>query len=209
MKKFLAALLALGLLAATTAFAAEGSEGLIGFQITNGTADLYDSGFGTDDYITAYQAPEIGFAFQYWRLMRKDYAFTMSIGMGTASEKDQSNQAGEPDHKYTQSSWSVRVGGDRAAKVGDRAIIYFGPGLEYWTGKAKFEGWNTNAYESENVTRIGASGRIGGVMMLSDKVGFNCQVGRYVGLASAEERGAKANWYASGFQASGGFIFKI
>lgn len=200
----IALVLAAGLLAASTAFA---GEGLLGIQVTNGTADLYSP--SGDGYISAYQAPEVGVGLQYWRLMSKDYAFTMNFGLGLANEKDQSANSGDPDHKYTQSSWNLRVGGDRAVKVGDRAIFYFGPGIEYWTGKAKFEGFAASDYESENVSRIGLSGRVGGVMMLTEKAGFNCQIGRYVGRASAEENGAKATWFTSGFQGSGGLVFKF
>lgn len=210
MKLLRVALVVAAVFAATTAFAAEHSEGLLGLQITNGTADLYSP--GGDGYISAYDHSEVGLGIQYWRLMSKDYAFTFSAGMGTFSETDKPGDAaapGDPDRKYTQSSWNVRVGGDRAVKVGERAFLYFGPGLEVWSGKAKFEGFGGPDYESENVMRFGVSGRVGGAMMLSEKVGFNCQVGRYVGFASAEEGGAKANWWASGFQASGGILFRL
>ena len=80
-------------------------------------------------------------------------------------------------------------------------------------GKAKFDGGEnpdfTPAYETESVTRFGISGRVGGVMLLNERLGFNCQIGRYIGMASAEEAGAKASWWASGFQASGGLIIRI
>ncbi|MFN8588201.1 MAG: hypothetical protein U0704_10425 [Candidatus Eisenbacteria bacterium] len=204
----IALVLAAGLLVASTAFAEGGKgEGLYGFQITNGMADQYrDDG---DGYITAAgQAPEVGIGFQYWRLMTSDYAFTMNVVYGFGSETDQSSAAGD-DHKYTQKSWSVRIGGDRAVKVGDRAFLYFGPGIQYWTGKSKFEGWDATATETEPVKRFGLSGRIGGVMMLSQRAGFNCQVGRFVGRASAEVDGAKAAWFTSGFEGSGGLVFKF
>lgn len=213
MKHLKLAVILAGLLAATAAFAGNGSEGLIGIQVTNGTADLYTPDDPTDiNYISAYDHSEVGIGIQYWRLMTKDYAFNFSAGIGTFSEKDEPGDnapSTAPDRKYTQSSWSVRVGGDRAVKVGERAIFYFGPGVEIWSGKAKFEGFYPSDYETENVTRVGLSGRVGGVMLLSEKLGFNCQIGRYVGLASAEEGGAKANWWASGFQASGGLIIRI
>ncbi len=206
----IALVLAAGLLVASTAFAGEGKgEGLYGFQITNGMADNYQG--DAAPYIGGdFQTPEIGFAFQYWRLMTSDYAFTMNAGVGMGSETDEANASGNPDRKYTSSSWSVRVGGDRAAKIGDRAFIYFGPGVEYWTGKRKFENFGGGLDgETEPVTRIGLSGRIGGVMMLSQKAGFNCQIGRFVGRASAEVDGAKATWFTSGFQGSGGLVLKF
>lgn len=199
-----------GGLAATAADAGEGSEGLIGLQITNGTADLYASAGG---YPSAYDHSEVGIGIQYWRLMSKDYAFTFSAGIGAFHEKDQPGNSAPPsstDFEYTQNSWTVRVGGDRAVKVGERAIFYFGPGLEMWTGKAKFDGGGfPTAYETESVTRFGLSGRIGGVMLLSERFGFNCQIGRYVGHASAEEDGAKVTWWPSGLQASGGLVVRL
>lgn len=206
----IAVLFAAGLLIASAAFAEGGKgEGLYGLQITNGTADLYSP---SGNYNPAYDHSEMGLGFQYWRLMSSDYAFTMSAGVGFFSETDKpisSAPSGTTDFKYTQSSFNVRVGGDRAVKVGDRAIFYFGPGLEYWSGKAKFEGGSfTTAFETKNVTRIGLSGRVGGVMMLSKTVGFNCQVGRYVAMASASDAGGKTNWWPSGFQASGGLVFR-
>jgi hypothetical protein len=198
-----------GVLAAATAFA---GEGLLGIQVTNGTADVY---YPAGDYITAGQPhSELGLGIQYWRLMSKDYAFTFSAGIGTFSETDKPGDtapANSTDFKYTQNSWNVRVGGDRAVKVGDRAIFYFGPGVELWSGKSKFDGGPdfATAYETESVMRYALSGRVGGVMLLSEKLGFNCQVGRYLGYASAEENGAKVSWWPSGFQASGGLIIRI
>ncbi len=208
-------MLALGVLATTAAFAAESKPGYLGIQITNGEADLYSS---TGKYISAYTHPEVGVGISYWRLMSKDYAFAFNAGIGRFNETDKSALATDTDFKYSQSSWNVRIGGDRAVKIGDRAILYFGPGLEFWSGKAKFEGGPDypTSIETSNVNRFALSGRVGGVMMLSQSVGLNCQVGRYVGMASAKDdvtgsssKGAKATWWPSGFQASGGIIFKI
>ncbi len=214
MKLLRLAVVAVGILSAATAFA---GEGLLGIQITNGTGDFYSPDDPTGPgYLSAYQSPEIGIGLQYWRLMTQDYAFNVSAGIGFFNEKEQPGDAlasNSPDLKYTQSSWNVRVGGDRAVKISDRAIVYFGPGLEMWSGKAKFEnfgsGLTPDSYESQNVMRFGISGRVGGAMMLSDAVGFNCQIGRYVGYASAEEKGAKTTWWPSGFQASGGVVFRM
>ncbi len=205
------AAVAIGLLAATSAFALEKGDGLYGIQITNGTADLY-SGAGAG-YISAYDHSEVGVGLQYWRLMSSDYAFTMSGGIGFFSETDKPGTAapsGSNDFKYTQSSWNLRVGGDRVVKVGDRAVVYFGPGLSYWTGKAKFDdGTTTGTFETQNVARFGLSGRVGGLMMFNDQAGFNCQIGRYVGMASVKDEGAEASWWPSGFEASGGLVLKF
>lgn len=211
MKQLRVAVMLAGVLAATAAFAGDASEGLIGIQVTNGTGDFVGPQSG--GYLSAYDHSEIGVGIQYWRLMTRDYAFAFSAGIGTFAEKDEpgTNAAvGATDFEYTQSSWTVRIGGDRAVKVGDRAILYFGPGLEMWSGNSKFEGEGFDpAVETATVTRYGLSGRVGGVMLLGEKVGFNCQIGRYIGIASAKEDGAKATWWASGFQASGGLLIRI
>ncbi len=216
MRKLIALSLLALLVSAPAASALEAGDGLYAIQVTNGIADLHGLLDG-NKYITAYDHSEVGVGFQYWRLMSKDYAFTLAAGLGYFSETDKPGTgapAGSTDFKYTQDSWSVRVGGDRVVQVGERGIVYFGPGLEYWTGKAKFAGGAAGgpfatAVETEAVTRIGISGRVGGIMMLTDRVGFNCQVGRYVGYASATEKGAKATWWPSGFQGSGGLVFKF
>ncbi len=196
---------------ASTASALETGDGYYAIQITNGTADLYSPAAGS--YISAYDHSEVGVGLQYWRLMSPDYAFTFSGGVGYFAETDKPGANATPtatDFKYTQSSWNVRIGGDRIAKVADRAILYFGPGLEYWSGKAKFDGGAyLNPYQTQNVTRFGLSGRVGGMMMFTDQVGFNIQVGRYVAYASAEEGGAKATWWPSGFQGTGGLVLKF
>ncbi len=196
---------------APAAQALEAGDGLYGIQITNGTADLYSGPNG--GYISAYDHSEIGVGLQYWRMMSSDYAFTMSGGIGFFKETNEPGTGapvGAVDFEYSQSSWNVRVGGDRVVQVGDRGTIYFGPGLEYWTGTAKFEGQGfTPAIETEPVTRFGLSGRVGGIMWLTEKAGFNCQIGRYLGYASVEDGTSKATWYPSGFQASGGLVLKF
>ncbi len=116
--------------------------------------------------------------------------------------------AGSSDHKYTQSSYNVRIGGDRVVSLGDRATLFFGPGIEYWSGKAKWENFS-QMRESQNVTRISLSGRLGTIMMLSDAVGFSCQIGRKLGIASATDAGRKVSSWPSSFDAAGGLVFSF
>lgn len=213
MKLIRLAVAVVGLLSATTAFAAKPSETLLSIQITNGTADLYSGGGG--DYISAYDHSENGLGIQFWKLMSEDYAFTFSVGIGGFSETDSPGPGapvGATDLEYSQSSWSLRIGGDRAVKVGTKAILYFGPGVEFWSGSAKFEGGAGGPgiiFETEDVGRVALSGRIGGVMILNDKLGLNIEAGRYIGRATAEEAGAEAKWWPSGFQAAGGLVIRL
>jgi len=193
---------------ATGAFALGKGSSLFSIQLGNGTADLVQPG-STAGYITAFSVSELEPKVEFSHLMSDDYAFTMNAGIGMYSETDKPGDAalpGAPDVKTTVSSFFVRVGGDRIVKVGDRSMFYFGPGVEYWSGKYKYEA-DTFEEESETTTRLSLSGRVGGIMMIGENWGFTCNVGRVVGIASAEWDGAKANWTPSSTNGSGGIVF--
>lgn len=192
---------------ATGAFALGKGSSLFSIQLGNGTADLVQP--GGPGYITAFSVSEIEPKIEFSRMLSDDYAFTMNAGIGMYSETDKPGDAAaptDPDQKTTVSSFFVRVGGDRVVKVGDRSIFYFGPGVEYWSGKYKYEA-ATFSEESESTMRVSLSGRVGGIMMIGENWGFTCNVGRVVGIASAEWDGAKANWTPSSSNASGGLVF--
>ena len=198
--------------AATASFAADNPKTIFfGIQVYEGTADLAAE-FG-GGLAPAYDHAEYGLKIEYWNLMTSDYALTASGGIGTFSEEDKvGNNAGPGDgtFKYTQSSWNFRLGGDRVVKLTDRATLFFGPGVEYWSGKAKFDdAANPPAYETENVTRWSLHGRIGAHMMIADNWGFTVQAGQKVGTASYEEAGAKTTWWPSSMDGSMGLVFRF
>jgi hypothetical protein len=146
--------------------------------------------------------------------MAPEYAFTMSGGVGKFSEEDKPGNGAAPGdgiQKYSQNSWNFRVGGDRMLRVGDKSYIFFGPGLEYWTGKAKFEDKTPPGaeYETENVTRYSFDARVGGHMMVDEAWGFTVEVGSKIGKASYEENGAKTTWWPSSMEGSVGLVFKF
>jgi hypothetical protein len=162
----------------------------------------------------AYPNPEWGFKAEYQRMMGPEYAFNISYGMGFYGEEDKPNSnaaAGTGSFKYTQNSWNVRVGGDRLLEVGEHTYIYFGPGIEYWSGKAKFEDTTPPAlsYETENTSRISLGARLGGHMMVGPTWGVSAQVGTKVGYASYEEAGGKTTWWPSSMEGSVGLVFKL
>lgn len=215
MKRILATLVFLCLTASASLAADNPKTIFIGLQLASGTADLAteaSTGFGGT--APAYDHSEYGFKFEYWNMMAADYALTASAGVGLFSEEDKVGTNGAPGdgtQKYTQSSWNVRVGGDRVVKVSDRAYLFFGPGLEYWTGKAKFEDATPPAstYETESVTRFSLHGRMGAHMMIGEAWGITLQTGHKIGMASYEENGAKTTWWPSSMDASGGLVFQF
>lgn len=216
MRKIVAVVALASLTLAGPSFAIEKGSSLLSIGVFQGTADLVgpESGFGG---ISAFQSPEIGVGGEYWQMFSDDYALTIQGSYGFSSETNKPGTnaaAGSLEQKFSTTSFKFRVGGDRVGHIGERFVWFMGPGLEYWSGKAKFEngaggGFVTTAStaESEATSRFGINGRVGGIMMMSDAWGIQGQVGHTLGYASAEEAGAKATWYPSSFNASWGLLF--
>lgn len=180
----------------------------LGLGLSSGTADLATEDTG---YANAYDHSEYGVQFSYWNMMAKDYAFAASFGLGTFKETQKPGDnapAGSGEFEYSQSSWNVRIGGDRVVRVGERAFLFFGPGIEYWNGKAKFE-LGTASAETEPVTRISLHGRVGASMMMGDNYGLTVSVGSKVGRASYTELGAEDTWFPSSMDGSIGLVYRL
>ncbi len=179
----------------------------LSIQLGNGVADLAaPAGPG---YITSFTVSEIEPKVEWNTMLKDDYAMNIGIGIGMFKETDKPGSAagpGAPELETKVTSFFVRIGGDRVVQVGDRAVFYFGPGFEYWSGKYEYDGGSFTE-ESETATRISLSGRVGGTMMLTETVGFTCNVGRKLGVASMKWDGAEASWNPSSTDASGGLVF--
>src|SRR5262245_36571401 len=201
---------------ATMAVAADNAK-LLSVQLTSGTADfatVINTPVGGEPFAGAYDHSEWGWKIEYWNMMGPEYAFTISGGMGLFGEENKPGTGATPGlgtQKYSQSSWNFRVGGDRMLAIGDKSFVFFGPGIEYWNGKAKFEDETppSASYETESTTRISLDARVGGHMMLNPKFGITVEVGTKVGHASVEETGAKTSWWPSSGFGSVGLTMKL
>ena len=221
MNRMIAAALLLAVTASVAGAAEYSKESFLSIQATSGTADLASAfgGFGATSVnvsgsASAYSNPEWGFKAEYQKMMGPEYAFNISYGMGFYSEEDKPNSnapAGTGSFKYSQDSWNVRIGGDRLLEVGEKTYIYFGPDLEYWSGKAKFEDETPPAlsYETENTSRISLGARLGGHMMIGPTWGIAAQVGTKVGRATYTEAGGDVTWMPSSMEGSVGLVFKL
>jgi opacity protein-like surface antigen len=221
MNRMITAAVLLAVTASVAGAAEYSKESFLSIQATSATANLASAfgAFGPTSVVVgpaaaAYPNPEWGFKAEYQRMMGPEYAFNISYGMGFYGEEDKPNSnaaAGTGSFKYTQNSWNVRVGGDRLLEVGEHTYIYFGPGIEYWSGKAKFEDTTPPAlsYETENTSRISLGARLGGHMMVGPTWGVSAQVGTKVGYASYEEAGGKTTWWPSSMEGSVGLVFKL
>jgi hypothetical protein len=203
---------------ASLAAAADSSKlKLLSVELTSGTADIAtEISTGFSGYAPAFDHSEWGVKAEYWNMMGPEYAFTIGGGIGMFSEEDKpgSNAAvGDAKQSYSQSSWNIRVGGDRMVGLGEKSFIFVGPGIEYWSGKAKFKDEsvapNTLDYETKDVARISLSARVGGHMMVSPAWGFTVQAGTKIGRASYKENGAETTWWPSSMEGALGLVFKF
>ncbi|HEY6196043.1 MAG TPA: outer membrane beta-barrel protein [Candidatus Eisenbacteria bacterium] len=211
MKRFATTLAALALVVvASQALAAEKSI-IIGLGLTHGTADIASSN-AIPNYNSAFQTPELGGRLEYWNMMKENYALNFAANIGFSSETDKPRSgapANSPELKFTTTSYSFRLGGDRVYSPNEYTKMFFGPGIEYWSGKAKFEGFSASTYETENTTRISLHGHMGGMMMIGPNWGLSGQIGHKIGIASYEEKGGKTNWMPSSIDGAMELVFSF
>jgi hypothetical protein len=206
MKKMIVTLAALTALASNAWALGKGSQ-LLSVGLGQGSSDLATL---SGDYLQPRQSPETNVGGEYWYLFSDDYAVAVAGAYGFYTQTQEPSTAaapGTPDIESETTSFKLRVGGDRVGKVGERLIVFLGPGLEYWSGSGEVDNGTPPVTESATTTRYGISGRIGGIMMLNPGLGIMGQVGHTFGIASADDQGAKITWWPSSFEASWGLTF--
>jgi len=192
---------------ASAASMAKGSS-LLAIQLHRGVADLTGDAGGI---LISFSKPEVGFQGQYWYFMAEEYAVTVTAGIGYFKETDTADPAviGASDFTQSISSFQIRVGGDRWAKVSDNLQIFAGPGIQIWNGKFKQEDALSGEAESPTTTRIALSGRMGARIAMGESFGLVGQLGQYWGYATASEGGAETKWLPSGTDGAVGFAFSF
>ena len=201
---------------ATFAFTANASAkevekgtAFLSVMLYQGDGDFIGPEEFTPGGVSAYDHSEWGGEIQYQYLFNEHWAFSPAFGIGTFGETDSPGinaPPGEPEFKYSQSSFHVRIGLDRFVDLGDGFVLFVGPGFSYWNGKAKFE-LDPEELESESTTRLAIDGRLGGHVALGETFGLTGYIGHYIGHASAEDEGAEASWSPSGLTAGMGASF--
>lgn len=180
---------------------------MLAIQLNRGVADLTGDVGGV---LISSSRPELGFQAQYWMFLADEYGLNASAGIGYFKESETADPAQvlATDYTETVSSWQIRIGGDRFAKVTDKLQIFAGPGIQLWSGKRTIE---TPAGEVEDptTTRWALSGRIGANIAIGENFGLIGHVGQYWGYASAKEGGADTKWLPSGSEGAMGFAFSF
>jgi hypothetical protein len=196
---------------------------MFAIQIGQGKADLMnplDPGNPNDHYTgvdTGDPNSQMDVRVEVWRLLRDDYAFSIAGGIGFYSNTDKPGNAAPvalEDQKFSSSSFFVRVGGDRVGTIGKRFDLFAGPGIEYWSGRARYKNIydDTPPYDDvtgPTTTRISLTGRIGAFMKLSETLGLVASLGSRIGYASSEDKGAKSTWYPGGNEGAVGLVFTL
>ena len=195
-----------GLLAAP-AFALGAGGSLLALQLISGEGDFVSP---EGAYLSAYTHGELGAGGEYWYQVTDGFA--IAVAGRYARSRELQSATNRADRLYRQTSWSARVGGDRVVEIGDRSVIYFGPGIEYWRGHSQFLGIFGTVpplldVTTPEVTRWSVSGRIGAIFVLGPSWGLAGHLGHRAGRASASQDGAKTTWYTNGFEGSGGLVF--
>src|SRR5438046_3074864 len=134
MKRFVTAIATLSLLVLAGHAQAAGDKLVVGIGLMHSTADLAaNDGAG---FNTAFDHTELGGRVEIWDMLRENYAVNLQGNLGFFSETDKPGTgapAGAREGKYTQTSWSVRLGGDRVYSPLENTKVFFGPGLEIWS----------------------------------------------------------------------------
>ena len=193
------------------AFAAGKGSSTLSLGLGQGSAETYaptNLGFAAGSYLEPGQTPETNVGAEYWYGLSDNVSLALAGAYGMSRMEWESSDSADPTIEATGTSFKFRLGADYAGKISEKLHFFMGPGLEYWSGTSKLDVAGTET-ESESITRIGVSGRLGGFMMLSESVGIMGQVGHTFGYASADDGGASSNWTPSSFNASWGLSFSF
>lgn len=199
-----AALAFLLLVCVSPARALEPGTILVGASATAGSGDFVTSD-GT--YLSAYDHGEVGAGLSTWYFIDDNMAFTVSGGIGKFREKQKAGVSGQ--RFYTQNSWNLRVGLDHVVDFSRDALFYFGPGVEWWAGHSRFEGFGAPEGDTPDVQRLSISARFGGMVILGDSYGLNGHIGYRMGYARAKDEDAETTWFPNGFDAAAGLVYSF
>lgn len=196
------------LLVASSAFAYEKGQTLLGLEVGGGQASWL--GPASTGYVTTQPSlPTLRAGAELWYFMSGDCALAISGGIDHFSETDKPGTAaplGAVDQKSTISGFHVRVGSDHVFPLADKAHLFMGGGLFYGTSKFKYEA-GTTSDESPSLTTYGIDGRIGATCDIAKNVAMGGRIGHNFGIASGDQDGAKASATASAWYGEVTLIF--
>jgi hypothetical protein len=165
----------------------------------------------TTGSVSEYEDSELGAHFAYHHFTSDEWTVSLSGGTDVGRVQFRPAAAGAPVETYTSRSWNVRVGADRFAFVNDRAAIYAGPGLLYWTGEAEYSGSGDPFIDLKwpRVSQIGINGRIGMYASISHRTALFGHIGQVIARNTASDSRGKNIWFTNHNEGSVGLSYEF
>ena len=167
-------------------------------------------GFGLG-HAVPIESPELGVHVAFNRFMSDTWTVGLSGGFDAgsstfkyASSYPDPSRAGT-EEKFSSRSFNVRIGGDRYAFINDDVAVYAGPGLTFWRGSAKYEGFGLGVDGRwANVTQIGFNGRMGLYARLKGHTALFGHIGQVLARNTDDDTPGKNTWWTNHHEGSVG-----
>jgi hypothetical protein len=171
-------------------------------------AQLVGFGLGNAEPI---EASEIGVHVAFNRFLSDNWTIALSGGFDAGSSKfkyadsyPNPSLAGT-EEKFSSRSFNVRIGGDRYAFINDDVAVYAGPGLMFWRGHGKYEGFGFGVDgDWPDVTQIGFNGRLGLYARLKGHTALFGHMGQVLARNTDDDSAGKNTWWTNHHEGSVG-----
>lgn len=186
---------------------ARGSS-VVWIGLNGNQAQLVGFGLGNAEPI---EESELGVHVAFSRFLSDTWAVALSGGFDAgsntfkyASSYPNPTLAGT-EEKFSSRSFNLRIGADRYAFINDDVAVYAGPGLMFWRGHARYEGFGLGLDGTwPDVNQIGFNGRLGLYARLSGRSGLFGHVGQVLARNTDDDSAGKNTWWTSHHEGSVG-----
>ena len=165
----------------------------------------------TTGSVNEYEDSELGVHLAYHRFVGEEWTASLSGGTDYGRVQFRPSDTAKPVETYSSRSWNVRLGADRFAFINDRAAVYAGPGLLYWSGQARYSGSGDPLIDTDwpRVSQIGLNGRIGLYASISGRTALFGHVGQVIARNTASDSRGKNIWFSNHNEGSIGLSFEF
>ena len=117
-------------------------------------------------------------------------------------------QVAGTEEKFTSTSFNLRIGGDRYAFINDDVALYAAPGVLFWKGHAKYDGFGLGVDGTwADVTQVGFNGRIGMYARLVGHSALFGHIGQVIARNTDDDTPGKNTWWSNHHEGSVGLAF--
>lgn len=167
-------------------------------------------GFGLG-HAVPIESPELGVHVAFNRFLSDTWTVALSGGFdaGSSNFKYASNYPNPTlagtEEKFSSRSFNLRIGGDRYAFIDDDVAVYAGPGLMFWRGSARYEGFGLGVDGRwADVTQVGFNGRLGLYARLAGHSALFGHIGQVIARNTDDDTPGKNTWWTNHHEGSVG-----